>query len=158
VSESKPIESPAGLDVNPKPPNPIRVSKRAGALALGVAMLILGAFAFGGYRRQQIQQAKAADLGNKGVAPATLAGSEVAKDIPSGSVPLSRPAAPASPDLVAPEDVKASANTAPPPTATPVVVRQYPPQPAMPQYEAPRTPSAEEQERAAAYPRFLTGV
>jgi type IV secretion system protein TrbI len=150
VSESKPIESPAGLDVNPKPPNPIRVSKRAGAVALVIVMLILGAFAFGGYRRQQIQQAKAADLGNKGVAPATLAGSEVAKDIPSGSVPLARPAAQ---DLAAPEDVKAAANTTPPPAATPVVVRQYPPQPATAQYEASRTPSPEEQERAAAYAR-----
>ncbi len=150
MSESKPIESPAGLDVNPKPPNPIRVSKRAGAFALVIVMLILGAFAFGGYRRQQIQQAKAADLGNKGVAPATLAGSEVAKDIPSGSVPLAKPAAS---DLVAPEDVKASNNTTPPPATTPVVVRQYPPQPAMPQYEAPRTPSPEEQEHAAAYSR-----
>lgn len=150
MSESKPIESPAGLDVNPKPPNPIRVSKRAGAVALVIVMLILGAFAFGGYRRQQIQQAKAADLGNKGVAPATLAGSEVAKDIPSGSVPLARPAAQ---DLAAPEDVKAAANTTPPPAATPVVVRQYPPQPATAQYEASRTPSPEEQERAAAYAR-----
>ncbi len=152
MSESKPIESPSGLELSPKPPNPIRVSKRAGAFALVIAMLILGAFAFGGYRRQQIQQAKAADLGNKGVAPATLAGSEVAKDIPSGSVPLSRPAAPASSDLVAPEEVKAPASTTPPP-ATPVVVRQYPPQPAMPQYEAPRTPSPEDQERASAYAR-----
>jgi type IV secretion system protein VirB10 len=153
VSESKPIESPSGLELSPKPPNPIRVSKRAGAFALVIVMLILAAFAFGGYRRQQIQQAKAADLASKGVAPATLAGSEVAKDIPSGSVPLARPAAPTSPDLVAPEDAKAAANATPSAAAAPVVVRQYPPQPAMTQYEGPQTPSPEEQERAAAYAR-----
>ncbi len=150
MSASKPIESPAGLDVNPKPPNPLRVSKRAGTIFFCGGMLLLCAFAYGGYRREQTQQAATAALATKSVVPATSAGSEVAKDVPSGSMPLVRPAAS---DLVAPEDVKAGANVNPPPAATPVVVRQLPPQPALAQYEAPRNPSPEEQERAAAYAR-----
>jgi len=154
-SSPAPIESPAGLDLHPKPPNPIRVSKRAGALVFIIGTAILGLFAYGGYRRQKIQQAAVADLGSKSVAPATSAGAEIAKEIPSGSVPLSRNAAAAAPgsELV-PPDV---ANTLSNPAGERVIVRQ----PAMPsgvaaygaQYEPPRTPSPEEQERAAAYAR-----
>jgi type IV secretory pathway VirB10-like protein len=37
AAAAAPIESPTGLDLNPKPPNPIRVSKRAGATEAGAA-------------------------------------------------------------------------------------------------------------------------
>ncbi|MGO9228253.1 MAG: TrbI/VirB10 family protein [Bryobacteraceae bacterium] len=164
MSESKsatPIESPSGVDLHPKPPNPVRVSKRAGALIFIVGTLILGLFAYGAYRRQNLQRAAVADFGSKSVAPATSAGAEIAKEIPSGSVPLSRSAAapPATPgnNLVPPEEVKALANMPMPPTGEHVIVRQ----PAMPygapaygaQLEPPRTPSPAEQERAAALAR-----
>jgi type IV secretory pathway VirB10-like protein len=162
VSESKsaaPIESPSGVDLHPKPPNPIRVSKRAGALVFIVGAVILGLFAYGAYRRQRLQRAAVADFGSKSVAPATSAGAEIAKEIPSGSVPLSRGAAAPSPGsgLMPPGDLKALANMPVPPTGERVIVRQ----PAMPygaaaygaQYEPPRTPSSAEQERAAAYAR-----
>jgi type IV secretion system protein VirB10 len=164
VSENKsttPIESPSGVDLHPKPPNPVRVSKRAGALIFIIGILILGLFVFGGYLRQKLQKNAVADFGSKSVAPATSAGAEIAKEIPSGSVPLSRNLAAAVPapgnGLVPPEEVKALANMPMPPTGEHVIVRQ----PAMPygapaygaQYEQPRTPSPAEQERAAAYAR-----
>jgi type IV secretion system protein VirB10 len=164
VSENKsatPIESPSGVDLHPKPPNPVRVSKRAGALIFIIGILILGLFVFGGYLRQKLQRAAVADFGSKSVAPATSAGAEIAKEIPSGSVPLSRTAAAPPPtpgnNLVPPEELKALANMPMPPTGEHVIVRQ----PAMPYgapaygppYEQPRTPSPAEQERAAAYAR-----
>jgi type IV secretion system protein VirB10 len=142
VSGSNRIESPSGLDLNPKPPNPIRVSKRAGVLVLIVCAVILGLFAYGGYRRQRQQQAAVAELGSKGVAPATFAGNEIAKETPSGNAVLSRPSAS---ELVAPEETKPGAER---PVPERIVVRQAPPV-----QEAPRTPSPEEQERTAAFAR-----
>jgi type IV secretion system protein VirB10 len=112
VSESKsatPIESPSGVDLHPKPPNSVRVSKRAGALVFIIGAVILSLFAYGAYRRQKLQRAAVADFGSKGVAPATSAGAEIAKEIPSGSVPLSRTttAPPPTPgnNLVPPDEV-----------------------------------------------------
>ena len=124
MSESNRIESPSGLDLHPKPPEPTRVSKRAGALVRGIAILVLGLFAYGG-RRQRIQQMTVADLGANGVGPATSAGSEVAKDVPSGSVPLARRTDPTTPELVPPGEVTRAGSTTAPATGS-VVVRQLP--------------------------------
>src|SRR5436305_718625 len=78
------IESPSGLNLNPKPPNPVRLNKRAGALVLTLGILLLSLFAYGGYKRQTLQQAAVADFGPKNVTPATAAGSEILKAIPEG--------------------------------------------------------------------------
>lgn len=87
----KPIESPAGLDLHPKPQASARVSKRAGIAVGAIAIILLGLFAYGGYRRQVRAQVAARDSGlPKGVAPATASASEVEKDIPSGNAPLVR--------------------------------------------------------------------
>ena len=84
TTEAPPIESPNGLDLNPKPPNPIRMNKRAGALVLTVGIILLGLFAYGGYKRQRLQQNVVADFGTKNVTAATAAGSEILKAIPEG--------------------------------------------------------------------------
>ena len=164
MSENKsatPIESPSGVDLHPKPPNPVRVSKRAGALIFIIGIVVLGLFVLGAFLRQKLQKSAVADFGSKSVAPATSAGAEIAKEIPSGSVPLSRSSGAATPaagnGLVPPEEVKALANMPMPPTGEHVIVRQ----PAMPYgapaygapYEQPRTASPAEQERTAAYAR-----
>jgi type IV secretory pathway VirB10-like protein len=87
----KPIESPAGLDLHPKPRTSARVSKRAGIAVGAIAIVLLGLFAYGGYRRQVRAQVAARDSGlPKAVAPATASASEVEKDIPSGNAPLVR--------------------------------------------------------------------
>ena len=55
-----------------------------------IAALILGLFAYGGYKRQQRQVATLAEGSMPhNVAPATAAGAEIAKDVPSGNVPYS---------------------------------------------------------------------
>ena len=75
-SEVKPIEAPAGLDLHPKPKTSVTVSKRAGAAVGAIALGLLLAFAYGGYRRQVHVQASAHDASiPKGVLPATASAS-----------------------------------------------------------------------------------
>lgn len=101
----EPITSPSGLDLNPKPPQPRRVSKRA-AGAIGVfAFLLLLAFAYGGYKRTKTAQAKVEQAGMpKALAPATSAGNEFENSIPPGNAALKQ--AQESGQLVAPETTK----------------------------------------------------
>ena len=67
-------ESPSGLDINPRPPRPARVSRRAAGAVIVVAVIILGLFAYGGYKRQERQVAALAERGApRSVAPATAA-------------------------------------------------------------------------------------
>lgn len=83
----EPITSPSGLNLNlnPKPPEPRRVSKRAAGAIGVVAILLLLAFAYGGYRRTKTAQATADRTGiPSALAPATAAGSEFTKAIPAG--------------------------------------------------------------------------
>ena len=167
-----PIDAPAGLELYPKPPKTVHVSKRAG-LAIGlVVMGLLLAFAYGGYRRQQRVDAAARDAGlPKGVAPATSAGREFIQAIPVPDAPAARqesanqlqppgPTRPASPPPGCGYDPRTGQlyrfdpQTGQPsaPTQERVVVRQPPPS----HYLAPPSPpqpSAEEQRRAAAYDR-----
>ena len=91
----EPITSPSGLNLNPKPPEPRRVSKRAaGAIGL-VAILLLLAFAYGGYKRTKTAQAKADRTGIPSApAPATAAGNEFTKAIPAGNAAVGQLKAP----------------------------------------------------------------
>lgn len=89
AQDVRPIESPAGLDLHPKPNTSVRISKRAG-LAVGLVVLgLLLAFAYGGYRRQIRAQAAAHDTGlPSAVGPATASATEVEKEIPVGNASL----------------------------------------------------------------------
>ena len=51
------MNPPSGLDLNPQPPRSVRVSKRAAGALMAIAAVILGLFAYGGYKRQQRQVA-----------------------------------------------------------------------------------------------------
>jgi len=86
-----PIAAPAGLELHPKPPKSVHVSRRAG-LAIGcVAVALLVAFAYGGYCRQQRAVTVARDAGvPKGAAPAIAAGREFVQAIPVSESPVSR--------------------------------------------------------------------
>jgi type IV secretion system protein TrbI len=98
----EPITSPSGLELNPKPPQPRRVSKRA-AGAIGIfAFLLLVAFAYGGYKRTKAAQAKVEQAGvPRALAPATSAGNEFVNAIPPGNAAI-RPGQQSS-QLVAPD-------------------------------------------------------
>ncbi len=81
------MDAPSGLDLNPRPPQSVRVSKRAAGTLMAIAAVILGLFAYGGYKRQQRQVATLKEgIVPHNVAPATAAGVEIAKDVPSGNV------------------------------------------------------------------------
>jgi type IV secretion system protein VirB10 len=153
--------SPGGLDLNPRPPQTVRISRRASLALIGLALILLGLFAYGGWKRRQRQVAAFADANlPKSVAPATAAAADIVKDVPAGNVLAahSRSMEPlASGQLQAPEEVQSRGQLAGQPSgASPpnVYVRQAPT--AEPIYIAPpaqpvHQPSPEEQRIQAAY-------
>ena len=86
INPVRPMNAPAGLDLRPKPPSSVRVSKRAGIAVSCLLAVILAGFAYGGYKRQVRQQRVEAEGGPKNVTPATAAGTEILKDIPAAGV------------------------------------------------------------------------
>ncbi len=109
-SERQPIESPSGLDLHPQPEKAVRVSRRAGIVIVSVVLLLLLAFAYGGYRRTLHDQAVARGASlPKNVTPATEAGAELMREAPAGTVPVARnrnddlrPPDPSAPQTAAP--------------------------------------------------------
>jgi type IV secretion system protein VirB10 len=66
-STSKPavlqITAPTGIDLHPEPRRTVHISRRAGIALIGVLVLLLAGFAWGGYRRSQQNQAAARQAG-----------------------------------------------------------------------------------------------
>jgi type IV secretion system protein VirB10 len=78
------IVSPTGLDLSPKPPNAVRVSKRAGFLFLLVGGLVAAAILYGIATRGKRQFRLGFDPeGAKGMTAATDAGKVIAAQIPA---------------------------------------------------------------------------
>ena len=155
------MDAPSGLDLNPRPPRSVRVSKRAAGTLMAIAAVILGLFAYGGYKRQQRQVATLAEGSMPhNVAPATAAGAEIAKDVPSGNVPNSPQQRPAADtgilqppgDPLSPQPGQLGG---PSPNGGQVFVRQapVPAQPTAVQMPQVREPSPEERRLLAAYER-----
>lgn len=100
----KPIESPSGLDLHPKPESSARVSRRTMGLVGGVVIALLLSYAYGAYRRTANNEAVARQVGlPKSVAPATQAGAEFVNAVPIGDAPLAR-----KPELEPPAESKSS--------------------------------------------------
>ena len=144
-------ESPGGLDLNPRPPKPVRISRRAAGLLIGLGAAVLLLFAYGGYQRQQRQVAALAEgETRKNVAPAVAAGADISKDIPTGNV-LTAPGRqeggllqpPAGANLVPANDAIADR----------VIVRQPAPVQPAPLPQTVKEPSPEERRMLAAYER-----
>ncbi len=90
-SDPQPIESPSGLDLHPEPQKAVRISRRASMAIISAIVLLLLAFAYGGYRRTLTNQAAARDAGvPKNVTSATQAGTEFIQATPAGTVPMTR--------------------------------------------------------------------
>jgi type IV secretory pathway VirB10-like protein len=169
-SKVKPIESPSGLDLHPKPESSPRVSRRAIGLVLGTVLAILLAYAYGGYRRTAKDEAVARQAGlPKAVAPATQAGMEFVNAVAVGDAPLAKKTElqpPADSKPVLPGPCSAGSPGSPyrydPQTGQPclgphesrVVVRQPSPRVEPVMQTAPTTePTPEERAAAAAYQR-----
>ena len=86
------IDSPTGLDMHPRPPTAVRVSKRVGFAALIVCGAVAFAIVYGIYERQQrqLEATSKAEIERKAT-PATGAGHEVTSKIPAGDVPVLKP-------------------------------------------------------------------
>ena len=90
-SDHQPIEAPSGLDLHPQPQKAVRISRRASMAIVSVIVLLLLAFAYGGYRRTLSNQTAARDAGlPRNVTPATQAGTEFMQATPAGTVPMTR--------------------------------------------------------------------
>ena len=130
---------------------------------MALAAVILGLFAYGGYKRQQRQVVALAEGSvPRNVSPATAAGVDIAKDIPSGNLPIA-PALRGSPSdpgaLVPPGELQSSQTTQQlngvSGNGGQVFVRQAPmrAQPTGAPVPQPREPSPEERRLIAAYER-----
>ncbi len=104
-SARQPIEAPSGLDLHPQPQKAVRISRRASMAIVFVIVLLLLAFAYGGYRRTLSNQAAARDAGlPRSVTPATQAGAEFMQATPAATAPMTRSHA----DELHPPDVPSS--------------------------------------------------
>jgi type IV secretory pathway VirB10-like protein len=155
------MNAPTGLDLNPRPPRTVRVSKRAAGLLMAATAVVLGLFAYGGYKRQQRQVAALSEANTpRSVAPATAAGTEIAKAVPSGNVPNVPAQRSESGDagvLQPPADAQRAlnGNQGGATNAPQLIVQQPPPVPQPIAAQVPQThePSPEERSLIAAYQR-----
>lgn len=105
-SDHESMEAPSGLDLHPEPQKAVRISRRASMAIVLMIVLVLLAFAYGGYRRTLTNQSAARDAGlPKNVTPATQAGTEFMQATPPGTVPITRSHA----DELHPPDAPSSA-------------------------------------------------
>ncbi|MFN7611375.1 MAG: TrbI/VirB10 family protein [bacterium] len=80
----KDIDSPSGIDLNPEPPSPVRLSKRAGVVALFVVFVVVALIGYGIYTRGQKQfQVGFQPDESRGITAATDAGKLVAAQVPN---------------------------------------------------------------------------
>lgn len=141
------MEGPSGVDLHPTPPDPARLSKRAGMLFLAVVVAVIGFIVYGMYDRNQRRfgAADRSDAGN--LTAATEAGAQILSLVPEGAVrgqnPTSGSDAPLKPPDGAEGDSSQKAH----------VLRAD--SPGITQY---REPSPEERRRAALYERQLAAM
>jgi type IV secretion system protein TrbI len=144
----KDIDSPSGLDVNPEPPSPVRLSKRAGIVALAIVFVVVALIGYGVYTRGQKQfQVGFQPDETRGITAATDAGKIVAAQVPNRPT-LASPISANEGLVVEPEQLSASKSQpspqiyyAPAANAAPANVPQY------------REPTLEEKRLIAAYER-----
>jgi type IV secretory pathway VirB10-like protein len=113
-SDHQPIKAPTGHDLHPQPQKAVRISRRASMAIVSVIVLLLLAFAYGGYRRTLSNQAAARDAGlPRNVTPATQAGTEFMQTTPAGTVPMTHHADDLRPPDASSASVTASCGTDP---------------------------------------------
>jgi type IV secretion system protein VirB10 len=90
---SSDIVSPTGLDLSPAPPNPMRLSKKAGILFLATGAIVGGMILYGIVTRRDRQIKFGMEGGEtKGITAATEAGRAVASKVPARPTGQSRDA------------------------------------------------------------------
>ncbi|WP_155121369.1 TrbI/VirB10 family protein [Bryobacter aggregatus] len=144
----KEIESPSGLDLHPEPPSPVRLSKRAGMVALLIVFVVVGLIGYGIYTRGQKQfQVGSATEELRGITAASDAGKLVAAQVPDrpGASTLAPPNDETPSDAMAPLTMSPQSGSQ---SYNPVIA--HPEASNSPQY---REPSLEEKRLLSAYER-----
>lgn len=149
----KDIESPSGIDLRPAPPAAVRLSKRAGVVALVVVTVVIGLVGYAIATRRQRSVASMERTDPTKLTAASDAGKAIAADVPTRVItgaPQTPP--PNEPQLQVPEQDQDR-----------VVALNGPPQ--MRAYSAPMTPpppvrevTPEERARAVAYRQELEAL
>lgn len=144
----KDIDSPSGLDLNPEPPSPVRLSKRAGIVALVIVVVVVALIGYGIYTRGQKQfQVGFQPNETRGITAATDAGKIVAAQVPNRPT-LALPPSPNENLVIEPEQLAISKGQPPPQIYYPASANSVPQN--APQY---REPTLEEKRLIAAYER-----
>ncbi len=147
--------SPDGLDLEPRHPEVVRISRRTSVALIALVVVLLGLFAYGGWKRRQKQIESFADAGApKRAAPATSAAADIEKDVPAGNIAgVRQPAAvpPRPSDLIPPEDLQTPElrRTTPNTTYSSQVAQPYASAPN--QVQQVKEPTPEERRIQAAY-------
>lgn len=145
----KDIDSPSGIDLRPEPPNPVRLSKRAGIIGVVIVTIVFGLVGYGIATRRQRTAAAIERSDPSKLTAASDAGKAIAAEVParviSGAGPV--PAPPVElqiPERPAGPSMNSGGGSA---------VRPYPPP--VPGPAPVREPSPEEKALAAAYRQEL---
>src|ERR1700744_5425194 len=86
MSPTKPavpsMEGPSGIELHPTPPDPARLSKRAGLLFLIVVVSVLGVIIYGMYARNQQRFGQVNRTDTRSMTAATEAGAQILSLVP----------------------------------------------------------------------------
>ncbi len=146
------IDSPTGIDLRPEPPNPVRLSKRAGLIALVVVTAVVGLVGYGIATRRQRTAAAMERADPTRLTAASDAGKVIAAEIPARMITAGMTSAtPDKQELQVPEQP----GLHPAIGSGPSQMRAYPPPPQPPPV---RELSAEEKARIAAYRQELDAL
>ena len=147
------IDSPTGIDLRPDPPNPVRLSKRAGLIALVVVTAVVGLVGYGIATRRQRSAAAIERADPTRLTAASDAGKVIAAEVPARMITAGMTSAtPEKQELQVPEQ---AAGGRPGISSAPSQMRTYPPPPQPPPV---RELSAEEKARVAAYRQELDAL
>ena len=152
------IDSPSGLDLNPQPPSPVRLSKRAGILVLVVVFAVAALVGYGIVSRsnRSFQRGFRPD-DSKGITAATDAGRVIAAQIPNRVVFAAGVAdgAATQPDELRPPGQAPGYQAGGAGGQRPYAPSSYSPPTNTPQY---REPTPEEKRLAQAYEREMQAM
>jgi type IV secretion system protein VirB10 len=151
------MEGPSGVDLNPAPPDPTRLSKRAGLLFLLVIFIVFGLIVFGIYRRgQRHLSTDTHRQETRNMTAATDAGRQIASRVPERLISNSAAASDTDEDLKAPSESNAEENR---PTVSGNAAISHPSQPYNPEStQHYQEPTPEERRLAELYQRELAAL
>jgi type IV secretion system protein TrbI len=157
MSPTKPavpsMEGPSGIELNPTPPNPARLSKRAGLLFLSVVVSVFGLIVYGMYQRSQRQFGVDNRSDTKNMTAATAAESQILSLVPERAMGDNKGATQQTEELQPPDGSQSESKSGP--AGPPNRLHEYSNDAVAPQ---PPDLSPEERRRAELYQQELAAM